>query len=276
MTTPSAAPRPVLVTRPAGRGAALLALLHEAGIEAAQHPLIRLVPASEEELGAARTQLAGGGCTHLVVTSRTAAEALGPLSVPPGLEVVAVGDGTAETLEALGIAPTLVAGGTGAALVARMPPAPAGASVLFPASSAASRTVPEGLRAKGYRVHELTVYRPEPLEPPVAVAVGLATGGFGALVLTSPMIARRAAAHGVHPSTPIVSIGAPTSAAVRAVGLEVALQAAEPTNTALVSAVQQVLAAGPAAPPAGDPAAGPVVGPASTPDSLPRSPKEPR
>ena len=258
MRTPPAAPRPVLVTRPAGRGAALLALLHEAGIEAEQHPLVRLVPASDEELDAARSQLVGGTCTHLVVTSRTAAEALGPLSVPPGLEVVAVGGATAEALDALGITPTLVAGGSGAALVAQMPPAPAGASVLFPASSAASRTVPEGLRAKGYRVHEMTVYRPEPVEPPARVAVGLTTGGYGALVLTSPMIARRAAAHGVHPSTPILSIGAPTSAAVREAGLVVAREAAEPTNPALVRAVQQVLADDP--------------GPTAEP--LPRPPKE--
>src|SRR5699024_12575214 len=65
-------------------------------------------------------------------------------------------------------------------------------------SSAASRTVPEGLRAKGYQVREITAYRPEPVDPPAEVRAGLAAGRFGALVLTSPMIARRAAALGVH------------------------------------------------------------------------------
>lgn len=241
----ASAPRPVLVARPAGRGEALCALLQEAGIEAEHHPLIRLVLGSEEELSAARSWLTDGGCTHLVVTSRTVAEVLGPLGVPPTVRVVAVGAGTAEALRAVGIASDLVAGGSGADLVARMPAAADGDAVLFPASSAAARTVPEGLRAKGYRVHEVTAYHPEPVEPPAEVRTGLVTGRFGALVLTSPMIARRAAALGVHASTALISIGDPTSRAVRAAGLTVARQAAETTEAALVAAVREL----PAAPP---------------------------
>ena len=238
------AAHPVLVTRPAGRGARLLELLRAAGIAAQHHPLIRLVPGAEEDLAAARSLLTGGGCTHLVVTSRTVAELLGPVAVAPTIEVVAVGEGTAEALRTVGIVPGLVAAGSGADLVAQMPAAPAGASVLFPASSAAARTVPEGLRAKGYRVHEVTAYRPESLELPAEVRAGLAAGRFGALVLTSPMIARRAAALGVHRWTPIVSIGDPTSRAMRAAGLSLARQATETTDEALVAAVQEVLAAG--------------------------------
>lgn len=235
------APRPVLVTRPAGRGAKLLGLLRAAGIEAEHHPLIRLVPGAEEDLVAARSLLSGGGCTHLVVTSRTVAELLGAVTVPTTVEVVAVGEGTAEALRAVGISPGLVAAGSGADLVEQLPVAPAGASVLFPASSAAARTVPEGLRAKGYRVREVTAYRPESLELPSEVRAGLAAGRYGALVLTSAMIARRAAALGVHPSTPVISIGDPTSRAVRAAGLSVARQAAETTDEALVAAVQEAL-----------------------------------
>ena len=239
----AAAARPVLVTRPAGRGTALLAALHEAGIGAEHQPLIRLVPGAEEDLAAARALLAGGGCTHLVVTSRTVAEVLGPLDVPATVRVIAVGEGTAQALRTAGVDPHLVAGGSGADLVAQMPTAADGDRVLFPASSAAAPTVPEGLRAKGYRVREVTAYRPEPVDPPAAVREGLAAGRFGALVLTSPMIARRAAALGVHDSTPIVSIGAPTSRAVRDAGLAVARQAAETTDAALVAAVREVLAA---------------------------------
>lgn len=244
----AAAPRPVLVTRPAGRGAALLALLHEAGIEAEQQPLIRLVPGAEQDLAAARALLIGGRCTHLVVTSRTVADVLGPLDVPPTVRVIAVGEGTAQALRTVGVEAGLVAGGSGADLVAQMPTAAEGDRVLFPASSAASRTVPEGLRAKGYQVREITAYRPEPVDPPAEVRAGLAAGRFGALVLTSPMIARRAAALGVHASTPIISIGGPTSRAVRDAGLTVARQAAETTDAALVAAVREVLAAAGAAP----------------------------
>ena len=258
----SPAPRPVLVTRPAGRGASLLHLLEAQSVPAEHTPLVRLVPAEGEELAAARARLADGAHTHLVVTSRTAAEALGAVAVPEGTVVVAVGGGTAEALGAVGIPATLVAAGSGDALVAQMPEADEGACVLFPASSAASRTVPEGLRAKGYRVHEVTAYRPERLEPPPAVAVALATGGYSALVLTSPMIARQAAAVGVHPSIPIITIGPPTSAAVRAAGLTPAREADETTDEALAAAVCEVLALpsaapGSAAPGGSTPSAGP-------------------
>ena len=243
-----AAPRPVLVTRPAGRGETLFTELERRGIEVVHQPLIRLVAEHGEELDAALARLRDGAYTHLVVTSRTAAEVLAGALVPPGTAVHAVGKGTAEELRRGGIPVSHVAAGSGAELVEETPPALAGASVLFPASAAASRTVPEGLRARGYRVHEVTAYRPVPVEPPAAVAVGLATGRFGALALTSPMIARRAAALGVHASTPIVTIGDPTSAAVRTKGLAVALQAHEPTDTALAQAVQQVLQSPPPPP----------------------------
>ncbi|MDN5821388.1 MAG: uroporphyrinogen-III synthase, partial [Brachybacterium sp.] len=106
---PATALRPVLVTRPAGRGTTLLELLLAAGIPAEHHPLIQLVPGADEELAAARALLTAGGCTHLVVTSRTVADVLAPVEVAPEVEVVAVGTGTAEALRTIGITPDLVA-----------------------------------------------------------------------------------------------------------------------------------------------------------------------
>ena len=244
----AASPRPVLVTRPAGRGGALLSELDQRGIEVVHQPLIRLVPAHGDELDAGLGLLADGAYTHLVVTSRTAAEALAEAVVPAGTAVIAVGEGTARQLRASGHPVSYVAAGSGAALVEEMPSVDGEAAVLFPASAAASRTVPAGLRAKGYRVHEVTAYRPVPVEPPAAIAVALATGAYGAIALTSPMIARRAVALGIHASTPIVTIGEPTSSAVREAGLVVARQAEETTDAALARAVQQVLAAAPPAP----------------------------
>jgi uroporphyrinogen-III synthase len=252
-STPAAS-RPVLVTRPAGRGEHLVQLLAEAGLLAEHVPLTHLVPTRSAELETARAELAAGVFTHLVVTSRTAAECLADggattvpegsaVAVPEGTEVVAVGEGTAAALARIGIRTTLVAEGSGAALVAAMPPAASGALVLFPASAAASRTVPEGLRDKGYRVREVESYRPAPLEAPPAVSAGLPSGRYAAVVLTSPMIARHAAELGVHPSTAIVTIGEPTSDAARTAGLSPTRQAAEPSDEALVAAVLAALAA---------------------------------
>lgn len=264
--------RPVLVTRPAGRGEQLVRLLKEAGLLAEHAPLTHLVPTRSAELEAARTELAAGAFTHLVVTSRTAAECLaddGATPVPEGTEVVAVGEGTAAALARVGIRATRVADGSGAALVAAMPPAAPGAAVLFPASAAAARTVPEGLRDKGYRVREVEAYRPAPLEAPPTVSAGLPSGRYAAIVLTSPMIARHAAELGVHPSTAIVTIGEPTSAAARTAGLAPACQAAEPSDEALVAAVRAALDAPSATAPDG-----PSAAPSPSPSALP--PKESR
>src|SRR5690606_41690395 len=78
---PAAAPvptpvpaRPVLVARPAGRGASLLQLLGAAGIAAVHEPLVHLAPATSEELTAARERLAAGGYTHLVVERKSVVE----------------------------------------------------------------------------------------------------------------------------------------------------------------------------------------------------------
>ena len=269
---PPAAPRPVLVTRPAGRGERLVHLLAQAGLHAEHVPLTHLVPTRSAELETARAELAAGVFTHLVVTSRTAAECLaddGATPVPEGTEVVAVGEGTAAALARVGIRATRVADGSGAALVAAMPPAAPGAAVLFPASAAAARTVPEGLRDKGYRVREVEAYRPAPLEAPPAVSAGLPSGRYAAIVLTSPMIARHAAELGVHPSTAIVTIGEPTSAAARTAGLAPACQAAEPSDEALVAAVRAALDAPSATAPDG-----PSAAPSPSPSALP--PKESR
>ena len=270
-STPAAS-RPVLVTRPAGRGEHLVHLLAQAGLHAEHVPLTHLVPTRSAELETALAELAVGVFTHLVVTSRTAAECLadgGATPVPEGTEVVAVGEGTAAALARVGIRATRVADGSGAALVAAMPPAAPGAAVLFPASAAAARTVPEGLRDKGYRVREVEAYRPAPLEAPPAVSAGLPSGRYAAIVLTSPMIARHAAELGVHPSTAIVTIGEPTSAAARTAGLAPACQAAEPSDEALVAAVRAALDAPSATAPDG-----PSAAPSPSPSALP--PKESR
>lgn len=252
--------RPVLVTRPTGREGTLVSRLTSQGLRIEHQPLIRLVLEGDsgrgrqdsqraEELRSALTGLAEGAYTHLVLTSRTAVEALGSPTVPASTQVVAVGGGTAEALTAAGVHVDHIAGGSGAALVEEMPAAPPHASVLFPASAAASRTVPDGLTAKGYRVHEVTAYHPEMLAPPAGVVSALRGGEYSAIVLTSPMIARAAAELGVHPSTAVVTIGDPTSAAARAAGLTVAEQAAETTDEALARAVQTVLGVDPADPP---------------------------
>ena len=238
---------------------------HPAGADHADHAE---PPCDLTALLSDLSDLAAGAFTHLVVTSRTTVDALlaatpttparlpatAPASVPapapapaPALivpsatRVIAVGEGTASALAEAGVPAHTVAGGSGAALVEEMDPPGAQSLVWFPASAAASPTVREGLEAKGYRVRQTIAYRPRTLAQPAEVNGGLPTGRYGALVLTSPMIARVAAQIGVHPSTPVVSIGDPTSEGARAAGLTVTAQAESTDDEALARAVRQVV-----------------------------------
>lgn len=243
--------RPILVARPAGRGQELVERLRAGGLLVEHCPFLHLVLAEPSELLSGLSDLVEGAFSHLVVTSRTTVEALvaaaqataaAQVTVPSSTRVIAVGQGTAAALADAGIPADETAGGSGAALVEQMPPSAGGELVWFPASAAASSTVPAGLMAKGYQVRRTDAYRPEPLELPAEVVDGLPAGRYGALVLTSPMLAQLAALVGVDPSTPVVTIGDPTSEGARAAGLTVAGQATSPDNAALARAVQQAVA----------------------------------
>src|SRR5699024_6172050 len=120
--------------------------------------------------------------------------AAGQVIVPSTTRVIAVGRGTAAALAAAGVRADEIAGGSGAALVEQMPPSAGGEQLWCPASAAASSTVPAGLTATGYRVRRTVAYRPESVELPAEVAGGLPAGRYAAVVLTSPMLARLAAA----------------------------------------------------------------------------------
>lgn len=108
--------------------------------------------------------------------------------------------------------------------------------------------MPVGLEAAGYTVRLVEAYRPRPVDLPPRVARDLSRGAYAAIVLTSPMIARGAAAHGMAASTAVVTIGGPTTAAAEAAGLTVAARAAAPDDAHLVDALLEVLGLPPAPP----------------------------
>lgn len=252
----TAAPR-VLLPRPAGRGTGLRALLEGAGCAVEQHPFVDLVLEDTQALREAAQSLADGRFTHLVLTSPRAVDALlaarptGPvpagqegalrLAVGSGTIVWTVGEGTASALRAAGIEPDLVASGSGAALVDQAPAPSATTRVLLPLSAAAAPTVPEGLTARGHTVETVTAYRPDQPGLPAEVTDGLPAGRYAAIVLTSSMIAERAADLGVHADTAVIAIGRPTEETARARGLSVAARAEDPSDTALARAVLTAL-----------------------------------
>lgn len=255
MNVPSSVSAPrVLVPRPARRGEGLARLLRADGLDPVLAPLVSLeaFPSGSSQataLAEAVQGLTAGEFALLVVTSPAGAEALAAQmgSAPAGTRaagtrVVAVGHGTADALRAAGLEVDLVAGGSGTALVEAVPAAPdGGARVLLPVSAAAAPTVPQGLSDKGYTVRRVDAYRPVPLAPAPEVREDLHRGRIAAMVLTSSMIARRAAALEPASSTRVVAIGTPTARAAREAGLEVHAVAVRPDDAGLARAVADVL-----------------------------------
>ncbi|MFE5774808.1 uroporphyrinogen-III synthase [Brachybacterium sp. NPDC056505] len=263
----------VLLPRPEGRGDDLTDLLEIAGYDVVRAPFVRIEPAPAADLAPALDRLAGGAYDLLVITSPATVRSLVAvgLRVPAGTEVVAVGGATARALHEAGIEVDLVAEGSGAALVEAVrrhrdaggssapgpgsgpapdpdPSAPA-PRVLLPASSAAAPTVREGLEGAGMRVEQIDAYHPQHAPLPAQVERDLPGGGFDAIVLTSSMIARRAAQIGVHPRTAVVVIGRPTQEAAVDAGLRVDARAEHPDAPSLARAVHLALAPETSTPP---------------------------
>nr|WP_255719811.1 uroporphyrinogen-III synthase [Brachybacterium sp. ACRRE] len=245
-------------------------LLEIAGYDVVRAPFVRIEPAPAADLAPALDRLARGEYDLLVITSPATVRSLVAvgLQVPEGTEVVAVGGATARALHEAGLEVDLVAEGSGAALVEAVrrrreavgssdqvtnpelgsvsgpvsdstAPAP---RVLLPASSAAAPTVREGLEGAGMRVEQVDAYHPEHAPLPAEVERDLPGGGFDAIVLTSSMIARRAAQIGVHPRTAVVVIGRPTEEAALSAGLRVDARAEHPDAPSLARAVHLALA----------------------------------
>ncbi|UYG17916.1 uroporphyrinogen-III synthase [Brachybacterium huguangmaarense] len=242
----------VLVARPAGSGDALAERLGADGHAVDHVPFLELVPEDGDSLREAVDELAAGRFAWLVLTSAVAVDALsrlgtadtsnaGRLVVPVTTRTAVVGPGTAAALRARCVAADLVARGSGASLVAEMPDPSGSEAVLLPLSAAAAPTVPDGLAARGYRVRRETAYRPVETVLDDRVVDDVRAGAYDVMVLTSSMIARRAAALGLAARTRVVTIGTPTSAAARDAGLRVDVQAAAPTTEALVTAVAEAL-----------------------------------
>lgn len=244
--------KPILVPRPAGRGGELIERLQQMGYSVDHSPFVELKLEHDADMREAVRQLADGGFNRLVLTSRTAVEALAwfedadehgaCFAVPDGVEVWVVGDGTAQELREHGIEPDLVADGSAAALVEQAPPAPeGGGTILFPASAAAAPTVERGLTQKGWDIERVTAYRPRSAAIDPQMVLDLRLGTYAAVVLTSSMLATLVGSLAINVATRIVTIGEPTSEAARARNLVVHAQAEQPTDRALARAVHLAL-----------------------------------
>jgi uroporphyrinogen-III synthase len=170
MTTPSLAGRTVVVTRAEPEGGPLGCALTSLGARALYRPLLSVrAVSSEHDIRALQSTLAQLAEAHwLVLTSPRALEPLQRFGLfdapaPAGLRVAVVGQRTAAAVHELGWQVDLVpesadAEGLLAAMTAQgIGP---GTRVIFPASARARRVLPDGLRALGVTVEQVTAYHP--------------------------------------------------------------------------------------------------------------------
>ena len=215
----------IVVTRPEEQAGPLAERLSALGHEVVLCPLVRVEPLGD---GA---PVDVSGYDWVVVTSRTGAAELARRARGPLPRVAAIGPGTAAALEERGIAVSLVPEvSTQEGLVAAFP-RPVG-RVLFAGAEGARRVVVDELGADF-----VALYRTLPTPPAGGVPEG------DVVIVASPSAARvlAEAVSGAAHRTLVVSIGPQTSAAARAAGLAVDVEAAHFDREGLVDAVEQAV-----------------------------------
>ncbi len=255
MTEPAQplAGRRVLVTRTREQAEGLVDRLHEAGASVAVVPLIATVPiADPESIKRVAAEVGRAAAPRWVAfTSATAvrlvigaagAEALS------GMLVAAVGPATAAALEALGVAPDLVATDHEAAglATAMLERGMAAATIWFPVAEGARRGFAEALRKGGAEVRVQHIYRSSmPPSAPERLHAAL-EGGIDAITLTSGSTARNLVlalvSDGLPASVAVVCIGEQTATEARLAGLTVQGVAAVASVEGLVEALTECLA----------------------------------
>lgn len=242
--------RRILLTR-AKPDDAIARALRLAGAQVDALALTVSMPLESAQLDEARDRLADGAYAWVVFSSWRAARAVAaalPRARSLGTRIAAVGAATAQWIsDHAGVSADLTGAGSAAALLECFPaPASGARPVLIPRSAAAPDTLPDGLRALGWRVEAVDAYTTLPAEAAdidADIAGNFRAGHYDAAVLTASSQARALPPLlGLPPpTTRVVTIGAPTAATARGQGIAVAAQASSPTSDAIVRALIDAL-----------------------------------
>jgi uroporphyrinogen III methyltransferase/synthase len=228
----------VVVTRPVDRAGGLVDALRSQGAEVVVLPVIAIEPVPLEADRADPATFdwvaftSASGVRHFIGEG-------GDPSAFGSARLAAVGPATADALAVAGVAADLVAwvhtaSGLCDSLVAAEPE---GGRVLVPQAEAARPTLVDCLRAAGWSVEPVTVYRTVPASPTGDAVAAAATADV--VTFASPS-AHRAFLQLVGPEQmpPVVAtIGPVTSDAVRAAGGDVDIEADPHSTAGLVDAL---------------------------------------
>lgn len=255
--------RSIVVTRSAEQAPGLVEPLTALGAEVITMPVIAV--AEPEDWGPADAAIERiGDYDWIVLTSVNGVERLDARMRTHGLRLVSlwssrvavVGSATAERARAYGIKPAVIPGAFRAEGVVEamesIGPSP-GRRVLIARAAEAREVLPDRLRELGFEVDVVAVYRLMTAEPDPAVLRRLAAGDASAVLFASGGTARRFV-ETLHTAgldeaevladTAVASIGPVTTAVLRELGIEVAVEAVQSTAPALVKAVTAYLTKG--------------------------------
>jgi uroporphyrinogen-III synthase len=240
--------RSVVVTRSRQQASTLVAALAARGATTVELPVIATAPPVDDgaALATAADRLVAGAYRWVAVTSANAATALlAALTgrrVPDDLGWAAVGPGTVRALTDAGLRVGLVPSvPTGAGLADAFPAPDLAGPVLVPRAETVRGDLADGLRARGWEVEEVVAYRtvagaPRPDQVAAARLADAVVFTSSSTVVRTVELLGRAGVPAM-----VATIGPVTSSAVRAAGLQVTVEAAEPTVDGLVGAVVAAL-----------------------------------
>ncbi|HEX4776012.1 MAG TPA: uroporphyrinogen-III C-methyltransferase [Acidimicrobiia bacterium] len=245
--------RTVVVTRAREQASGLRARLEALGAGVVELPAIEIEPVelTVPDLAA---------YDWLVLTSANGVDALFDRGLHPagldaralgGVRVAAIGPGTAAALARRGITADVVPERFVAESLLDAFPEPRrpGARVLLARAEQARDVLPAGLRARGYDVDVLVLYRTVTASPDDGALAAVRDGTVDAITFTSSSTVRNFCDVVATPIPPrpdgplVVSIGPVTSATARELGLSVGVEASEHTVDGLVAALVDGLAA---------------------------------
>jgi uroporphyrinogen-III synthase len=187
--------RNIVVTRPAEQALGLVRALRDAGANPIEYPLLRIEPADTNEVVELAKPVLSGGDMAIFVSPNAVRYGLLPLRAaglwPSGLEVHAVGQGTARAIAAAGLSGVRVPseGFDSEALLA-LPELSAaslaGRTVLLFKGEGGRPLLADTIAARGAQVISLNCYRRLPPEKPPRALLELADpGALDAIVITS-------------------------------------------------------------------------------------------
>jgi uroporphyrinogen III methyltransferase/synthase len=245
----------VLVPRTKDQAAPLVDRLCRHGALADEVPTISVEPPrNPNQIERALRGLVEGRYAWIVFTSvnalkavRTRLEAYGlDARAMSGVRIAAVGDKTAQSLQAWGITPDLVPSGeqSSRGLLADWPVYDDETDpmnrVFLPRADIATETLAAGLTELGWEPEDVTAYRTvRAAPPPAAIREAIKGGAFDAVVFTSSSTVRNLVgiAGKPHPSTVVACIGPQTARTVEEHGMRVDVLAPSPSVEVLADAL---------------------------------------